>query len=391
MLFVNKILAKWLKRENTKSSLTVTEDINLKTEMLFQDYFMNYLKSLDGATRSRTYSGLVYLAPHILNGLGHYKMSQINKTVLKEFINGFTKKTYFKGNHSDIPQYYSQSTIDKVYHLLHGAIKEASDPDGDQLLHTDFMANIKKPRSNKCKAPEPQALTDAEMVLLTEIVNENKMIRVWVHLMLYTCVRPSEPLALKFSDINYEQKTISIQRTLSHEEYSDVITLSRAKPRKAAITNLKNERGGKINFQRRTLKVGDKILNILKDWEITVKNDKKLMQLKRENGTEEYLFCGTRGQFWLYDDYQQVYERLLKRHGLSAVEYNPYRFRHNGCTRLLRLKIDLKTVQLIMGDNTSDMILKVYANLNKDDVLKGSQDYADSIDMALGVIKENEA
>jgi len=390
MLFVKNILTKWFKGNDIKSTLPIDEIINPNAELLFKDFFIKYLKSLDGAARSRSYSSTLYLAPHIVDGLGNYKMSQINKTVLKEFINSFTKKTYNKGKNSDQPQYFSQSTIDKVYHLLHAAIKEASDLDGDHLLRTDFMANIKKPRSNRCKAPEIQALTDDQMMMLSNIASENKMMNVWVHLMLYTCVRPSEPLALKFSDIDYDQKTVSIVRTLSYEEYSDVNTFSRVKPRKPIITNLKNERGGKINLQRRTLKVGNMILDILKDWETAVTSDEELMRLKRENGTEEFLFCGTRGQFWLYDDYQQVYERLLKRHGLSVAEYNPYRFRHNCCTRLFRLKIDLKTVQLIMGDNTPDMVLRVYANLNSDDVLKGSQDFADSMDMALNVVNRED-
>jgi hypothetical protein len=32
------------------------------------------------------------------------------------------------------------------------------------------------------------------------------------------------------------------------------------------------------------------------------------------------------------------------------------------------------------------MVMKVYANLDKTDALKGSQYYADSLDMALGIV-----
>jgi hypothetical protein len=38
--------------------------------------------------------------------------------------------------------------------------------------------------------------------------------------------------------------------------------------------------------------------------------------------------------------------------------------------------INLKAVQLIMGDNTTNMVMRVYANLDKTDVLKGSESYA---------------
>ena len=388
MLSIKQFFNKWFNVPYTNHKLPRIETKNLHGDILFSDFFIKYLKSLDGSNRSRTYASMLTTSSHIIEGLGDYKMSQINKTVLKEFINGFTKKTYVKGNSK--PQYYSQSQIDKVYNLLRGAIKEASDPDGDRILRTDFMANIKKPRSNRCKSPEIQVLTDEEINMLSNIVSEAQMISVWVHLMLYTGVRPSEALALKFSDINYGQKTVDIMRTLSQEEFFDVTTLSRVKPRQPIITTLKNEREGqRINFQRRTLKVGDKILDILRIWEFTIKDNSSLMELKRKNGTEEYLFCGPRGQLWLYDDYKQVYERLLKKHGISPSEYNPYRFRHNCCTRLFRLNVNIKAVQLIMGDNTSDMVMRVYANLDKSDVLKGSKAFSDSLDLALGIISED--
>lgn len=76
-------------------------------------------------------------------------------------------------------------------------------------------------------------------------------------------------------------------------------------------------------------------------------------------------------------------QRLLKKRGLNVSVYTPYRFRHNCCTRLLPLKMDLKTVQRTMGDNTSDMILRVYANLDESDVLNGSQAYAEALDETL--------
>lgn len=384
MFSVKKMLLKIFQLNSNEYEQKYQHHDNLSSsDMLFKDFFIRYLKGLDGGTRSRSFYSTLTIASHIIEGLGNYKMSEINKAVLQEFINGFTKKTYTKGSKTD---YYSQSTIDKTYRLLRGAIREAASEDGGKLLRCDFMANIKKPRSNKRSPQEPKALTDKEIQMISEIVSENKMINVWVHLMLYTGVRPSEPLALKFSDIDYKNRTVDIVRTLSQEEHIDPVTRRRISPSTPIITDLKNVRPGqRINLQRRTLKVGAKIIDILKDWDNYVHNNPELMRMKREHGTEDYLFCGTRGQFWLYEDYKQVYDRLLKKHGLNPSEYNPYRFRHNCCTRLLRMGINLKAVQLIMGDNTADMVMRVYANLDKTDVLKGSESYAKSIDTTLEI------
>lgn len=377
----------WFQLKIQKNDVTTHQDKECNTQsVLFRDFLLRYIKSLDGSARSRTYSSTLSTASYILDGLGDYRMDEIDKTVLRGFMNGFAKTTYTK-NPQKGPEYYSQSTIDKVFHLLHAAIIEASDEDGEHLLRTDFMASIKIPRSNRFASPEPVSLSDEEIKLLTNVISENEMILVWVLLMLYTGVRPSEALALKFSDINYENRTVQIVRTLSYIDDIDPETRKRRGPRRAYITTLKNQRDNyRANYQVRVLRVGDKILEVLKHWENRVNCNEVLMKMKKERGTEEFLFCGPKGQLWLYDDYKQVYARLLKKHGLSISEYYPYRFRHNCCTRLFRLGVNIKTVQMIMGDNTPDMVMHVYANLDRSDVLKGSQDYADSVDMTLSVI-----
>lgn len=76
----------------------------------------------------------------------------------------------------------------------------------------------------------------------------------------------------------------------------------------------------------------------------------------------------------IYEDYTQRYKRLLQKAGLSGSEMNPYRFRHTVCANLFRRRVDIKTVQMIMGDNTADMILKVYANIQKEDMLLASEE-----------------
>lgn len=356
------------------------------TDMLFKDYFLNYLKSIDGETRSRSFSATLTAAVHIINGLGNFKMSEIDKETLRKFLNGFAKKKYLR-NPSDMQyDYYSQSEINKVYNLLHRAIREASNEDGDKLLRLDYMANIKKPRTRQAKKPEPRPFTDKDIRSLLAAVSENRMILTWVLIMLYTGARPSEILALTWADINYSDKTISISRTLSQEDFYDTNHLKKLKPSVPIITDLKNERDdGQTNWQKRKLRVGNVLLLELYSWKSFVDSNTALLKMKKANHTENYLFCGPKGQLWLYEYYSQKYERLLKKHGLKYSDYNPYRFRHSYCTYLFRRNINMKAIQMIMGDNTPTMIMKVYANLDKTDVLSGSACLSNDIDNILRI------
>lgn len=356
------------------------------TDMLFKDYFINYLKSIDGETRSRSFSATLTAAVHIIDGLGNYHMSQIDKETLRKFLNGFAKRKYLKNPSSMQYDYYSQSEINKVYNLLHRAIKEASNEDGDKLLRLDYMVNIKKPRTRQAKKPEPKPFTDEEIKSLLAVICEDKMILTWVLIMLYTGARPSEILALTWADIDYAEKTISISRTLSQEDFYDAKHLKKIKPSIPIITDLKNERDdGQTNWQKRKLKVGNVLLLELYSWETFVKNNTSLMEMKKANHTESFLFSGPKGQLWLYEYYSQKYERILKKHDLKYSDYNPYRFRHNYCTYLFRKSINMKAIQMIMGDNTPAMIMKVYANLDKTDVLSGSACLSKDIDNILRI------
>jgi integrase len=332
---LENVLQMIINKQNRTNELFTSEAQS--KDILFRDYLISYLRSIDGETRSRSFSATLTAAAHIIDGLGDYYMSEIDKETLRKFLNSFAKKQYLKNPTTKQHEYYSQSEINKVYNLLHRVIKEASSDDGNRLLRTDYMASIKKPRTRQSKKPEPKPFTREEINNLLDVVREDKMIYLWVLLMLYTGARPSEILALKWSDINYKEKTISISRTLSQEDFYDAKHLKKIRPSVPIITDLKNERNdGSVNWQKRKLKVSNIVLLELYSWELFVKGNTALMKKKRENNTEDYLFCGPKGQFWLYEYYSQRYERLLKRHGLKYANYNPYRFRHNYCTYLFR-------------------------------------------------------
>lgn len=55
------------------------------------------------------------------------------------------------------------------------------------------------------------------------------------------------------------------------------------------------------------------------------------------------------------------------------------------------LGVNIKAVQMIMGDNTPDMVMRVYANLDSTDVLIGSKQCAVSLDKVLSQIESDTA
>ena len=52
----------------------------------------------------------------------------------------------------------------------------------------------------------------------------------------------------------------------------------------------------------------------------------------------------------------------------------PYVFRHTMCTNLIKAGTPVATVQRIIGDNTVDVIMKVYTHINSSDIADAMED-----------------
>ena len=264
--------------------------------------------------------------------------------------------------------------------LLKMALDDAADK---ELIKKNFLESIKEPKSKKYSEAKQKDLKDEEIKLILNAVKDNPMLNTMVNIMLCTGMRPGEVLALRFDDVDFDRKTINVNRALSYIQDVDIVNKRPLGTRTPIIKEVKNEHSGRTLSVGRTLKVSANLLNIITEWKRYIETKPVSLSYRKSKETEGYLFKGVNGNIVLADYYMQVYERHLEKKGLKYSEYYPYRFRHNFCTRLLRHGVDPKTVMMLMGDNTLDMVLKVYASINKEDMLKASSEFSEIMDCTL--------
>jgi len=206
------------------------------------------------------------------------------------------------------------------------------------------------------------------------------MIKTATIIMNYTGMRPGEVFALKIGDIDFANKTISVNRALSLERDVDIETKKYIGRRRAIIKEIKNERGGKVENAKRTLKISDNVLETIKNY---LRGIPELIEKRKKHGMEDFIFSGVNGNLVILEYYQQVYERQLAKKDLDSKKLNLYRFRHTFCTRLAKMRIDPSVIMQLMGDNTIDIIMKIYRSVNKEDTLAASSEYAVKMDATL--------
>jgi len=353
----------------------IAAQMNLQTyspqqDVLFSDHFKKYLKNMESSITNKTYSGYVQISQHIMR---YFEGKRMYELTPQDFIDFLTMLSHKKTDQIANPrskEYYSQGFLNKIYNLLRKFTKSCSDPYDVLYIGTmNYMQNVKKPRSNAIKTEGPTAYTNQEIASILNAVSGDLTIYCWIRILAETGVRPSEALALYWNDIDWENHTISITKTLGEISTPDLAT-GKMGTIKAIVKDLKNANSITygVGNHCRVLPVSSDLLKHLKKLMQVAESDTVMRKGRIANGTTEMVFTSPSGKMWTYQDYNQKYNKALKKANIIPRGMNPYRFRHTVCTYYVQNGYDPKTIQILMGDATIDVIYNTYTNLKKEEI-----------------------
>lgn len=142
---------------------------------------------------------------HIINSnFAELPIQKVTSDLLQDFIN--TKKSY------------SNSTIDKIYELLGSIFKKAISLD---IIYKNPLNNVVKPKSDKQES-SVEALTIEEQKAFINALENEKYKNIFL-IALHTGMRIGEILALTPEDINFKDKTININKTITKDTKGNAI------------------------------------------------------------------------------------------------------------------------------------------------------------------------
>ena len=156
-------------------------------------------------------------------------------------------------------------------------------------------------------------------------------------LSLYTGMRLGEVCALKWSDIDWEKKTVTVRRTAQR---TAVWKSSSGKRTALMIGAPKSKRS------HRTLPVPDFLFALLKK------------DFLAATDADSYLFGKTGAAE--PRTMQRHFQRLTRALGFSGVHFHT--LRHSFATRLLELGIDIQTVSALLGHHSAKTTLEFYGH-----------------------------
>lgn len=333
---------------NANQEVTKRDNNNsiMSSSTTLKDFIEYYLNLSNATATSRSFESYYIVGKKICKEYGSYKLSELTPELLIILLNKFKE------------QNTSESTLLKIYLLLRMIMNYAV---SKKILLENPMAVVKRPKSQVTKADEYKAYTEEE---LHEIMTAAKAYpEIYPILLVFqnTGMRPGELRAIKWENVDLKNKTISIKNAATYQVERESLEDKRNKKEIIGPT--------KSAYSVRTLTISDSVVDELKKWRNYLDTSDKYKKAR----SSDFLFPGVDGDFIKDDALRKMFRKFLKNTGLSDKGYHLYKFRHTMCTNLIKQNVSIPVAQRIMGDNTTDVILKIYTSVNSSDVMAATE------------------
>lgn len=229
----------------------------------------------------------------------------------------------------------SPKTMTHYYNLMGLMLKQARKW---KLIENNPNEDAKKPKMVKSK----RKFYDTEQVLklLECLEHENIKVRTLLTLAIKTGARKGEICALRWSDIDFDNKTLYIDNSLK------------------VIDGVIDEAKAKTEYSVRYIELGDNILQLLneyRDWQ-----NAYISQMGEKWQGTDRLFTAINGNHIHPDTPNKILQKVLTKYNLPKISF--HELRHTYASIMNYNGIDAKTISELLGHANANISLNVYTH-----------------------------
>lgn len=156
----------------------------------------------------------------------------------------------------------------------------------------------------------------------------------------YTGLRRGELLALEWSDIDFENRTLRVERTL------------------VRISGQLSTQSPKTKKSRRMITLDPRTIEILKNWRL---KQKKIL-FKNGAGKSELVFSNSSGGYLMESRLRDELRKFLRKHGLPLITVHG--LRHTHASILFEAGVEAKQIADRLGHSRIQTTLDMYTHIN---------------------------
>lgn len=297
------------------------------SSMRLADFVPKYLEIAKSTISPATYEFYkLKIDSLIIPALGHLKLKDINPSHIQKFINQLAAAP--KEKRSGVPvesgETLSPSTVRRYLTVLQSIFKQAV----KLGLISDSPAKVERLTLPKAQAPKIDIFTKQEAAQMLEALeNEDLQFQTLIQLAIFTGARRGELCALKFSDIDFEQRKITIERAAYKIKGQPLAT----KPPK--------------DYETRTVTINDSCIELLKLLKAEKIRDAQRLGSQWLGGN--WVFTQWNGEMMNPMTPTKQFSKFLSRNGLKHRKFHS--LRHTSATLLLYAGVNIKQVQGRLG------------------------------------------
>lgn len=304
---------------------------------VFDLWFETYSKTVKEVTSLGTYA---HITKHVIPTLGHIKISKITPAMAQKEVNRLSTK---RKTYKYVVQYVK--TIFKFAMSL-------------EMIDRNPFENVIYPKSTvEVKEKEVKFYTTDQIKLVMDTLendvkqsadkNIGKQYKALLTLSLYRTlafsgIRVSEACALTWSDIDFLNNTITINKTLSKVKKGFAVSSPKTKS------------------SNRTLAMDHKTMRILKQWQL------KQKELLFANGINKVnnIFTQWNGNTLTSRTILFKTKLIAKKCNLPFIGTHAYR--HSHASMLFESNVSMKEAQVRLGHSTIEMTMNIYTHVTSE-------------------------
>lgn len=307
-----------------------------KAGLTLKEFSEAWLKDAKISCKPRTYESYEEtLRVHILPSFGHYKLSEITRKMVHDFLISKLKEKSKHGRPRSVTSVKYMQTVLKM--VFNAAI---------ELGYTEFNpANLRRTiKFDKIKEMRQEGkkkaviMTKQQMHELLELTRKDYFYPAYL-IALETGLRRGEILGLKWSDIDFKTGTLSIRKAVQRIKGEGI----KVGPTKSLTSE-------------RDVVIGPKLIEILKQHRKEQLKTKMLMA--RVYQDENWVFCRPDGRLWDPKTFYEHFKKLVEKAGLPATT-TLHHLRHNYTTYCIDAGHQRKEVSENLG-HADEEITKRY-------------------------------
>lgn len=322
-------------KELIKLSYTEKNNQDSFTNQTVEEYCNNWLMNVQSnVLKPSSYDRKeMTLEKQVYPLLGNLPISQITFDDIQFMINELKK------------QNLSYSTIKKAYEAINGCFKYAvikGDIDKNPCIGVTLPKNLKHQDGDIKFYTEEQVELLLEQSTIKYSNGKNKYrLGYGIQFLLYTGLRIGEALALTWNDIDFQNKTVKINKNLKQVKNRDD----------------SSQDNYKIIIQDSTkTKSGSRIVPL------NNKSIEALNHIKEITGQYKYVFSTETGNNVSGRTYDTMFRKIQENCGFTEI-YGVHALRHTFASLLFKRGVDVKTVSEILGHKDVSVTYNTYIHL----------------------------